>query len=47
MGDFVNSMLDVAFFIFDKANNILVLFPAGVLFFCLCFAVVHRIMRTL
>lgn len=47
MSDFVSSMLDVAFYIFDKTDNILVLFPAGVLFYCLCFAVVHKIMRAL
>lgn len=47
MSDFVTSVLDLAFYCFDKTDNILILFPAGVLFFCLCFAVVRRIVRVL
>lgn len=47
MGDFVTGILDIAFYLFDKTDNIIVVYSAGVLFFCLCFGTVHFLLKRL
>lgn len=44
MADFVNGLLDIVFFLFDKTDNVLVLIPAAVAFFCFCLFLVRRLM---
>lgn len=43
--DFMLGLLDLVFFLFDKQDNVLVLIPFVVLYWCLAFAIIKFLMR--
>lgn len=43
--DFMLGLLDLVFFLFDKQDNVLVLIPFVVLYWCLSFAIIKFLMR--
>lgn len=46
MVDFMTGLLDLVFFIFDKNDNIICFVPFVVLFFCLSFGIIRKLMRS-
>lgn len=47
MDVFISGLLDLVFFIFDKHDNLIVLIPFAVLYFCFAFALIRRFMGRL
>lgn len=45
MDTFMHGLLDLVFFLFDKSDNIIVLIPFAVLFFCMSFAIIRYLIR--
>lgn len=45
VSDFMTSLLDVVFFLFDKTDSLIVLVPLASVFFSLVFAIIFRLMR--
>lgn len=43
--DFMVGLLDLVFFLFDKQDNVLLLIPFTVIFWCLCFAIIKYLMH--
>lgn len=43
--DFMLGLLDLVFFLFDKQDNVLVLIPFVVLYWCLAFSIIKFLMR--
>lgn len=44
MDVFMSGLLDLVFFVFDKQDNLIVLIPFAVLYFCFAFALVRRLL---
>lgn len=45
VSQFMTSLLDVCFFLFDKVDSVLILIPLVSVFFSLVFAFIFRLMR--
>lgn len=43
--DFMVGLLDLVFFLFDKQDNVLLLIPFTVIFWCLSFAIIRYLMH--
>lgn len=45
MVDFMNGLLDLVFFVFHQSDNVVVIIPFTVLYFCFTFTVIRKLMR--
>lgn len=45
VSDFMVGLLDLVFFLFDKQDNVLLLIPFTVIFWCLSFAIIKFLMH--
>ena len=45
MVEFMNGLLDLVFFVFDKTDNVIVIIPFAVLMFCYSMALLRRLIR--
>lgn len=45
MSDFMDGLLDLVFFLFDKTDNVIVIIPFVCLLFCFSFGIIRKLMR--
>lgn len=43
---FMDSLLDLCFFLFSQTENLIVFIPTVAIFFCFAFSLIRRLMRS-